>query len=101
MRILFYRWKAYNQFDLIQNLEQRGHIVDEITGEMANYESDEPFALSLREQFDRAEYDLVMTVNFFPLISNECEKEEYDMWHGAATALFQLCIMMRFLINPT
>ena len=74
MRILFYRWKAYNQFDLIQNLEQRGHIVDEITGEMANYESDEPFALSLREQFDRAEYDLVMTVNFFPLISNECEK---------------------------
>lgn len=45
MRILFYRWKAYNQFDLIQNLEQRGHIVDEITGEMANYESDEPFAL--------------------------------------------------------
>ena len=75
MRILFYRWKAYNQFDLIQNLEQRGHIVDEITGEMANYESDEPFALSLREQFDRAEYDLVMTVNFFPLISNECEKD--------------------------
>ena len=99
MRILFYRWKAYNQFDLIQNLEQRGHIVDEITGEMANYESDEPFALSLREQFDRAEYDLVMTVNFFPLISNECEKRR--MWHGAATALFQLCIMMRFLINPT
>ena len=32
MRILFYRWKEYNQFDLIQNLEQRGHIVDEITG---------------------------------------------------------------------
>lgn len=82
MRILFYRWKAYNQFDLIQNLEQRGHIVDEITGEMANYESDEPFALSLREQFDRAEYDLVMTVNFFPLISNECEKRRirYVAW---------------------
>ena len=82
MRILFYRWKAYNQFDLIQNLEQRGHIVDEITGEMANYESDEPFALSLREQFDRVEYDLVMTVNFFPLISNECEKRRirYVAW---------------------
>lgn len=101
MRILFYRWKAYNQFDLIQNLEQRGHIVDEITGEMANYESDEPFALSLREQFDRAEYDLVMTVNFSLLYPMNVKKEEYDMWHGAATALFQLCIMMRFLINPT
>lgn len=98
---IIYRWKAYNQFDLIQNLEQRGHIVDEITGEMANYESDEPFALSLREQFDRAEYDLVMTVNFFLLYPMNVKKEEYDMWHGAATALFQLCIMMRFLINPT
>lgn len=42
---------------------------------MANYESDEPFALSLREQFDRAEYDLVMTVNFFLLYPMNVKKK--------------------------
>ena len=32
MRILMYRWKAYNQQDIIENLKLRGHEVEEISG---------------------------------------------------------------------
>ena len=74
MKILMYRWKAYNQFDIVQNLEKRGHIVDEITGEMANFEEDEYFRQKLSDMLDSCTYDIVITVNFFPIISNECQR---------------------------
>lgn len=82
MRILIYRWKAYNQFDLVQNLEKRGHIVDEITGEMENFEEDNFFLEKLQEILDANRYDLIITINFFPIISNECERRKirYVSW---------------------
>lgn len=82
MKILMYRWKAYNQFDIVQNLEKRGHIVDEITGEMANFEEDEFFRQKLSDMLDSCTYDIVITVNFFPIISNECQRRNirYVSW---------------------
>lgn len=74
MNILMYRWKAYNQHDIIQNLRLRGHNVDEITGEMVNFESDDYFAAKFIKAIDAVKYDLVFTVNFFPNISDICEE---------------------------
>lgn len=77
-----YRWKAYNQFDIIQNLEKRGHIVDEIEGEMANFEEDDYFLQQFQNALNGQSYDLVITVNYFPIISNECQRRNirYVSW---------------------
>lgn len=82
MRILMYRWKAYNQFDIVQNLEKRGHIVDEIEGEMANFEEDDYFLQQFQNALNGQSYDLVITVNYFPIISNECQRRNirYVSW---------------------
>lgn len=73
MRILMYCWKAYNQFDLVSALEKRGHWVDEITGEMSSFEEDNLFLTEFRKILDINKYDMVLSINFFPIISNECE----------------------------
>lgn len=77
-----YRWKAYNQFDIIRNLERRGHIVDEIEGEMANFEEDDFFLQQFRVALDNEKYDMVITVNYFPIISDECQRRNirYVSW---------------------
>lgn len=82
MRILIYRWKAYNQFDIIRNLEMRGHEVDDIMGEMANFEWDDNFAMKFEDRLEAIDYDLVMSVNFFPIISDICQKKNvrYLSW---------------------
>ncbi len=82
MKILMYRWKAYNQFDLINALEKRGHEVDTITGEMANFEEDDNFRQKLVEVLNRTKYDMVMTINYFPIISDTCQDRNipYVSW---------------------
>lgn len=74
MNILMYRWKAYNQHDLIKNLEKRGHSVYEITGELETFEEDYLFEKRLRKRFDENTIDLMLTINYFPLISDVCQE---------------------------
>lgn len=77
-----YRWKAYNQHDIILNLERRGHIVDEVKGEMCNFEDDPSFIMNFSRVLDQEEYDLVFTVNYFPVISDICQGRQltYLVW---------------------
>ena len=82
MRILCYRWKAYNYTDIIENFKQMGHQVDEISQELMNYDVDEAFAELLGEKIRTGAYDFVFTVNYFGLISNVCQREgiRYVCW---------------------
>ena len=82
MKILMYRWKAYNQQDIVEQLELRGHQVDEIRGEMSNFDTDMIFYDKFIERLDGDRYDLVLTVNYFPLISIACEERRirYVSW---------------------
>ena len=82
MRILIYKWKAYNYYDLVENLRKRGHETDEMEGELVNYEDDPYFERKLGERLDCGNYDIMMSVNFFPLISDVCQKKNirYVSW---------------------
>ncbi|MGN0378889.1 MAG: glycosyltransferase [Butyrivibrio sp.] len=73
MKILIYKWKAYNHYDLVQNLLRRGHNVDEIEGELLNFEEDPYFERKLRKKLHEGGYDIMMSVNFFPLVSDVCQ----------------------------
>lgn len=74
MKILAYRWKAYNHRDIMNCLARRGHHIDEIKGELASFEADEAFEERLCAALEGGKYDLVFSVNYFPLISDVCQK---------------------------
>ena len=82
MHILMYRWKAYNYRDIEQTLLLLGHTVDNIEQELGSYDVSPEFARVIEEKIRGTHYDMVFTVNYFPLISNVCERTgvKYISW---------------------
>lgn len=82
MRILVYRWKAYNYMDIEQTFATMGHIVDHIEQKLGNYDIEPEFEKILTNKIHEQDYDLVFTVNYFAVISNVCQREHipYVSW---------------------
>ena len=102
MRILVYCWKAYNQTDIIAALRRRGHIVDTFEAELGNFERDDNFSGAFTKKLSgytdgtgkvpkenglkdntTSVYDIVLSVNYFPIISDLCGQFEglkYVCW---------------------
>lgn len=74
MRILMYRWKAYNYRDIEQTFLRLGHTVDNIEQRLGNYDVEPEFERVIEEKMRQTSYDMVFTVNYFALISNVCER---------------------------
>ena len=82
MHILMYRWKAYNYRDIEQTILLLGHTVDNIEQELGSYDVSPEFERVIEEKIRGTHYDMVFTVNYFPLISNVCERTgvKYVSW---------------------
>ena len=82
MHILMYRWKAYNYRDIEQTFLLLGHTVDNIEQELGSYDVSPEFERMIEEKIRGTHYDMVFTVNYFPLISNVCERTgvKYVSW---------------------
>ena len=82
MRILIYRWRAYNYRDIEQTLAAMGHCIDIFAYKLENYDEDPVFEQQLTGRLRRKEYDLVFTVNYFSLVSGVCMKckVKYAAW---------------------
>ena len=82
MHILMYRWKAYNYRDIEQTFLLLGHTVDNIEQELGSYDVSPEFERGIEEKIRGTHYDMVFTVNYFPLISNVCERTgvKYVSW---------------------
>lgn len=74
MRILMYRWKAYNYRDIEETFLLLGHQVDNIEQKLGSYDIDPAFEQVLRECLESVSYDMVFTVNYFAVISNICQR---------------------------
>ena len=74
MKILMYRWKAYNYKDIKYTFEKLGYEIEEVYQDLLNYDVDEEFADKLRKMIKSETYEFFFTVNYFPLISNVCEE---------------------------
>ena len=74
MRILMYRWKAYNYRDIEETFLMMGHQVDHIEQKLGSYDIDPSFEGVLYEKLQQTAYDMVFTVNYFAVISNICQK---------------------------
>lgn len=82
MHILMYRWKAYNYRDIEQTFLLLGHTVDNIEQELGSYDVSPEFERVIEEKIRGTHYDMVFTMNYFPLISNVCERTgvKYISW---------------------
>ena len=82
MRILMYRWKAYNYRDIEQTFKLLGHTVDNIEQELGSYDVSPEFERVIEAKLHENRYDMVFTVNYFPLISNTCMRVgvKYVSW---------------------
>lgn len=82
MQILLYSWPAYNMFDLKQALRKKGYLVDTFTYDFENFEEDDAFCAALSHTLQDINYDFVMSINYFPLISDVCteNKVKYISW---------------------
>lgn len=77
-----YRWKAYNYRDIEQTFRLLGHTVDNIEQELGSYDVSPEFEKVIEQKIRDNQYDMVFTVNYFPLISNVCERlgMKYVSW---------------------
>lgn len=82
MHILMYRWKAYNYRDIEQTFRLLGHTVDNIEQELGSYDVSPEFEQVIETKIRENRYDMVFTVNYFPLISNACMRAgvKYVSW---------------------
>ena len=82
MHILMYRWKAYNYRDIEQTFLLLGHTVDNIEQELGSYDVSPEFEKVIEQKIRGNHYDMVFTVNYFPLISNVCQRAgvKYVSW---------------------
>ncbi len=82
MNILIYRWKAYNDTDIIGSFRLLGHNVSEFGRKLVSYDEDPEFAAELTAELQRTHYDFVFTVNYFAAISDVCFacRTPYVVW---------------------
>lgn len=74
LRILIYKWKAYNYRDIKETFLAMGHEVDVIEQKLESYDRDETFEHRLEQMLKNKRYDFVFTVNYFAVVSIVCEK---------------------------
>ena len=82
MKILMYRWKAYNYKDIKKTFQAMGYEVDEMAQQLESYDVDEAFAEKMKEQIKNNTYAFVFTVNYFALIARVCFEKQllYISW---------------------
>lgn len=82
MRILIYKWKAYNYRDIYETFLSMGHTVDVIEQQLKSYDEDAVFEERLLNQLKQTKYDFVFTVNYFAVVSKVCERcrVKYVSW---------------------
>ena len=82
MRILIYKWKAYNYRDIYETFLSMGYTVDVIEQQLKSYDEDAAFEERLTGQLKQTKYDFVFTVNYFAVVSKVCERcrVKYVSW---------------------
>lgn len=82
MRILLYKWNAYNMKDLERNLIQKGHEIDTFSYVFTDYENSTECFSKLTKILNSETYDLVLSINYFPVISDACQAchTKYAAW---------------------
>lgn len=82
MRILVYRWRAYNYADICEAFTSLGYDLITIEQDLDNYDEDFEFEAKLAKIIENEGCDMVFTVNYFALVTTVCAKMNvpYVVW---------------------
>lgn len=72
MKILIPNWKFFGKTDIIHTLEAMGNIVVLYSKEPRNYRQDPRFRSELRKFIKEGDFDLIFSLNYYPILSNVC-----------------------------
>ena len=84
MNILLYDFlNSYIQYDLVHYLEKAGHkCANVLYREGVDKYEDEKFTARMEKDLSGGSFDLVLTTNFWPVVSKVCKKHDikYVSW---------------------
>lgn len=82
MRILVYKWKAYNYADICEAFSNLGYEYVTVEQDLDHYDEDPAFEAKLAEIIQTEHCDMVFTVNYFALVTTVCMKMQipYVVW---------------------
>ncbi|SDB23571.1 CgeB family protein [Eubacterium oxidoreducens] len=78
MKILIYKWKAYNYKDITEGFRQLGHDISTFEYHFENYDEDPTFEQMLTKRLSEETFDAIFTVNYFAAIANVCHNMHVD-----------------------
>ncbi len=82
MNILFYDMGSYTYQDFLYYLEKAGHNVKTVYYHFPNKYEDDFFCQRFTKYLQEVDYDVVISVNFFPLVAKLCNQfhKKYISW---------------------
>lgn len=82
MKLLLYHWNSYFQYDLYEILKNAGISYDIFEWKFRDKNDDEEFISWFHKNIDIKEYDVLLSVNYYPLLSQICEDNhvKYIAW---------------------
>lgn len=72
MKLLIYEWNSYLQYDLYEICKEFKIEFDVFTWKFENKNQDEEFSAWFRNNIDVNRYDALLSVNYYPILSEEC-----------------------------
>lgn len=82
MKLLIYQWNSYLQYDICAICKEKNIYFEVFEWKFQNKNGDESFQDWFAKTVDEREYDAVLSVNYFPVISDVCMKKniKYIAW---------------------
>ena len=82
MKLLIYHWGSYLQYDIIEICKEKSIGFDTFEWAFANKNCDEKFAKWFEDSVQANGYDAVLSVNYYPVLSDACLKKglKYIAW---------------------
>lgn len=82
MRVLFYQWHSFMNEGVTRAFGQLGIEYDTIFFQQTDWESDTGIVALLEQKVKERKYDMVFSINFAPMVSLVCEREQipYVSW---------------------
>lgn len=82
MRLLFYEWNSYLQYDIKSIFREKNLSFSCFAWEFRNKNEDEAFEQWFAENVDTSQYDAILSVNYWPMLSKVAQQRaiSYIAW---------------------
>lgn len=82
MKLLIYQWNSYLQYDICEICKEKNISFEVFEWKFQSKNCDEPFMDWFKKSVDKNAYDAVLSVNYYPVISEACMTKgiKYIAW---------------------